>query len=204
MASRTEQVAASTCQRCRASSIRFSSTARSRCLAARRLSAARASSCSLRRPRFSSRARSCSWTAASPLLKLAAAALQRGGDCSPSSCCRIASSEQRAASAASISRATPSRCSAEHVGPGALQRPLAELLLVLDPGLDEQVRGGGVSAGRSPPRAWSGRHGAFALRGGWPRGGRRRPAVPRPHPPASGAGTRDQGSADLGFQGLSS
>ncbi len=35
----------------------------------------------------------------------------------------------------------------QHVGPGALQRPLAKLLFVFDPGLDETTRGGGASAG---------------------------------------------------------
>ena len=64
-----------------------------------------------------------------------------------SSCCRIASSEHCDAKRRFDFAGDRLALAPQHLGPGTFQRPLAELLLVLDAGFEEQLRGGDASAG---------------------------------------------------------
>ena len=174
-----------------ASSSRFSSTARSSCFEASRRSAASDSSCSLSRPRFSSRPRSCAWMPASRCRSSPARLSKRDGLVAFE---LLANRVFRALRGQRRFDFVGDRVAlaAQHVGPGAFQRPLAKLLLVLDADLDEQL-----AAAMFQP---ADRLFVFALadadvaapRGGWRRGARRPPAAGRPPRQVRATGSTDR------------
>ena len=113
-----------------------------------------------------------------------------------SNCWRIASSEHCEASAASMSRAMRLALAAEHVGPGELQRPLAELLLVLDADFDEQLAAAVFLPADRLLVFAVGRRGAVAARGGSPRGVRQTSPAARPLRQARATWSEHGGAAE--------